>query len=45
MKKLLDWVNNEIIGYSKDEEVPEYRIIRGNLIALYFKGSMISHMK
>lgn len=41
---ILNWVNYEIAGYPNDE-VPEYRVIPGQLYGSYFKGSMVSHMK
>lgn len=41
---ILDWVNNEIGGYSNDTDVPEYRIISGQLYGTYFKGSLANHM-
>lgn len=44
-EKLQEWVNCEISGYSSESELPDYRIIEGNLIGSYFKGSMASHMK
>ncbi|MGN0318615.1 MAG: hypothetical protein ACI4E1_11865 [Lachnospira sp.] len=43
--KLLEWVNCEIAGYPSDAEVPEYRVVQGNLMGSYFKGSMANHMK
>lgn len=44
-EKLLEWVNCEISGYSSESQLPDYRIIEGNLMGSYFKGSMASHMK
>lgn len=43
--ELNDWVNYEIMGYPDGVEIPLYRIVRGNLMGSYFKGSMVSHMK
>lgn len=43
--KLLEWVNCEIAGYPSDAEVPEYRVVQGNLMGSYIKGSMANHMK
>ncbi len=43
--KLLEWVNCEIAGYPCDADVPEYRVVQGNLMGSYFKGSMANHMK
>lgn len=43
--KLLEWVNCEIAGYPSDAELPEYRVVQGNLMGSYFKGSMANHMK
>lgn len=40
---ILSWVNNEIGGYSNDD-VPEYRIIQGQLYGSYFKGSMANNI-
>lgn len=42
---LLNWVNYEIEGYPDDVEIPDYRIIGGQLYGSYFKGSMANHMK
>lgn len=42
--KLSNWVDYEISGYPKDYNLPDYRIIKGNLSGSYFKGSMASHM-
>ena len=44
-KELLNWANNEIMGYSEDSSLPDYRKMKGNLIGSYFKGSMLTHMK
>ena len=44
-EKLLEWVNCEIAGYPSDAELPEYRVVQGNLMGSYFKGSMANHMK
>lgn len=43
--EILSWVNNEIRGYVNDADVPEYRVIHGQLYGSYFKGSMANHMK
>ena len=43
--KLIDWVNCELSGYSTNDELPPYRVIHGNLVGSYFKGSMVRHMK
>lgn len=43
--KLLEWVNCEIAGYPSDAELPEYRVVQGNLMGSYFKGSMANHMR
>lgn len=43
--KLLEWANCEIAGYPSDAELPEYRVVQGNLMGSYFKGSMANHMK
>ena len=42
---LLQWINCEIEGYPNNVDVPDYRIIGGQLYGSYFKGSMASHMK
>ena len=42
---LLAWVNYEIEGYPNDVEIPDYRVIEGQLYGSYFKGSMVSHIK
>ena len=41
-EELNAWISNEIIGY--ESEIPDYRMVRGNLMGSYFKGSMASHM-
>ena len=43
-EELNAWISNEIIGYSDESEIPDYRMVRGNLMGSYFKGSMASHM-
>ena len=43
-EEVLKWINCEIEGYTKDDEVPEYRKIGGQLYGSYFKGSMAAHM-
>ena len=42
--RLLNWVNCEISGYSNSQALPDYRIVTGNLIGSYFKGSIAAHM-
>lgn len=42
--ELNKWISYEIIGYPEEVEIPDYRIVRGNLMGSYFKGSMASHM-
>lgn len=42
--KLLKWVTYEIEGYPDNVEVPEYRIIGGQLKGTYYKGSLASHI-
>lgn len=44
-KELLKWVNNELVGYNTAEELPDYRIIEGEMFGSYFKGSMAQHIK
>ena len=41
---LLDWVNYEIEGYPDDVEIPDYRVIGGQLYGTYLKGSMANHI-
>lgn len=43
--KIIEWINYEISGYPKNSTLPDYRIIKGELIGSYFKGSMASHIK
>ena len=43
-KDLLNWVSYEIGGYPDDSDVPEYRVVSGQLYGSYFKGSMVSQM-
>ncbi|MCC8066941.1 MAG: hypothetical protein LIO94_07555, partial [Clostridiales bacterium] len=44
-QNLLDWINYEIGGYPDDVEVPEYRVISGQLYGSYMKGSIATHIK
>jgi len=37
-KKIKLWLNNEINGYEKDEEVPEYRVVKTNIKGNYIAG-------
>ncbi|MBS7565589.1 hypothetical protein KHS38_14345 [Mucilaginibacter sp. Bleaf8] len=39
-EELLYWVNNELNGYTKKEDLPEYRTTTGNLIGDYINGNM-----
>lgn len=39
-KKIKSWLNNEINGYSKDEKVPDYRIVSANITGNYIVGNM-----
>ena len=41
---MLDWVNYEIEGYPDDVEIPDYRVIGGQLYGTYFKGSLANHI-
>ena len=41
---ILNWINNELIGYPADADLPDYRKTRGNLFGSYYKGSMASHI-
>ena len=43
--QLLHWVNCELTGYSDDEELPDYRVVYGQLVGSYFKGSMTRYMQ
>ena len=43
--QLLHWVNCELTGYSDDEELPDYRVVYGQLMGSYFKGSMTRYMQ
>lgn len=42
---LLQWINYEIGGYPDDVEVPEYRVVGGQLYGSFFKGSIASNIK
>lgn len=44
-RRAIDWINNELVGYSLSDKLPDYRLKQGVLIGSYFKGSMASHMK
>jgi hypothetical protein len=37
---LLNWVSNELKGYSKEKELPEYRKHRGTITGCYINGTM-----
>lgn len=39
-KELLDWIDNEITGYSDVQQLPAYRIIQGSLRGSYIIGSL-----
>ena len=39
-KKIKSWLNNEINGYSKDDKVPDYRIVNANITGNYIVGSI-----
>ena len=43
--KLLQWVNYEIEGYPENEDIPDYRIIGGQVYGTYFKGSIATHVQ
>lgn len=46
--KLLQWVNYEIEGYPENAEnadIPDYRIIGGQVYGTYFKGSIATHVQ
>lgn len=43
-EKLNSWVNAELIGYSNDDELPEYRVITGRLMGNYIKGNMMNYI-
>lgn len=44
-EKLKEWINYEISGYPENCTLPNYRIIKGEIIGSYFKGSMAAHIK
>ena len=43
--KLLQWVNYEIEGYPENADIPDYRIIGGQVYGTYFKGSIATHVQ
>ena len=43
--KLLQWVNYEIEGYPEYADIPDYRIIGGQVYGTYFKGSIATHVQ
>lgn len=43
--KLLQWVNYEIEGYPENADIPDYRIISGQVYGTYFKGSIATHVQ
>ena len=43
-EEILKWVNYEIEGYPDDVNLPDYRIVPGQLYGSYIKGSMAMHM-
>lgn len=42
--EILKWVNYEIEGYPDDANLPDYRIVPGQLYGSYIKGSMTRYM-
>lgn len=38
--ELLEWITNELKGYENDDNLPEYRIYKGNLTGTYINGTM-----
>lgn len=38
-KKIKKWLSNEINGYDKDDDIPDYRIVSINLKGSYIIGS------
>lgn len=43
--KLLQWVNYEIEGYPENADIPDYRMIGGQVYGTYFKGSIATHVQ
>ena len=43
--QLTHWVNCELTGYSDDEELPDYRVVPGELMGSYIKGSTARYMQ
>lgn len=43
--KITEWIDYEISGYPKNSTLPDYRIIKGELMGSYFKGSMAMHIE
>ena len=39
-EELITWINYELTGYPKTEQLPEYRTTKGTLMGSYFKGSI-----
>lgn len=39
-EELLNWVSNELKGYEKNEDLPQYRIYSGNVTGTYINGTM-----
>lgn len=39
-EKIKSWLNNEINGYEKDQEIPEYRIVEANIVGNYIVGNI-----
>lgn len=37
-KKVKSWLNNEINGYEKDQDIPDYRIVEANIVGNYIVG-------
>lgn len=41
---LLRWVNCELVGYPTEADLPDYRLLHGQLKGTYFKGSLANNI-
>lgn len=43
--KILEWINCEIEGYKREEDIPEYRKLKGDFVGTYVIGTMGQYVK
>lgn len=42
-KPIMNWVNGELQGYKETDDVPNYRILKGNPMGTYFINSVVKY--